>query len=266
MEVVESIGSTNTALLDAVRSGAVRDHPDPGSDRQPPCLLVAQTQTQGRGRMGRRWVSSAQDGGAASLTFSLSVPWLSSRWDGLSLAVGVGLAEALDPTPAGGCPRLGLKWPNDLWRIDPAAPWGGRKLGGILIETASGANARVAVVGVGLNLGPVAVDESPCGTAWWGEVQSPARAEDVLHAVAPALATVLRRFEDDGLRPFLPRFAARDVLRGRTVTVAGSVAWSGVADGIDPDGSLRVRTADGSLRTVGSGEVSVRPVMEDAPC
>ena len=129
-EALPEIGSTNTELLARAREAG---------PAFAPCLLVAERQSAGRGRLGRQWQSSVGD----SLTFSLAVPLARPDWSGLSLAVGVALAEALDP--AGDW--LHLKWPNDLWRLD------GRKLGGILIEGLPLAQGpRVAVVGVGLNL------------------------------------------------------------------------------------------------------------------
>ena len=75
-----------------------------------PCLLVAERQTAGRGRHGRPWRSTP----GASLTFSLAWPLTRADLSGLSLAVGVALADALDATAT---PRIGLKWPNDLWLV-----------------------------------------------------------------------------------------------------------------------------------------------------
>ncbi|MCK7493397.1 MAG: hypothetical protein MZW92_19855 [Comamonadaceae bacterium] len=76
-----------------------------------------------------------------SLTFSLALPLAPADWSGLSLAVGVSLADSLHP-------QVRLKWPNDLW-LDQ------RKLGGILVETAShgdGQLQRTVVIGVGINI------------------------------------------------------------------------------------------------------------------
>ena len=74
----------------------------------------------------------------ASLMMSLGLPLAPADWSGLSLAVGVSVAESLQPElPAVGndqAARIGLKWPNDLWLGGSA---GDRKLGGILVETAS---------------------------------------------------------------------------------------------------------------------------------
>jgi BirA family transcriptional regulator, biotin operon repressor / biotin---[acetyl-CoA-carboxylase] ligase len=127
VQVLAECPSTNTALLNACRDGLAQ-----------PQLLVAEVQTAGRGRLGRQWHSWP----GASLTFSLAWPWDGATLDGLSLAVGCALAQALDP--AGEAIRL--KWPNDLLL-------GGAKLGGILIETVTqGAAAQAVVVGVGLNV------------------------------------------------------------------------------------------------------------------
>src|SRR5256885_816830 len=112
-------------------------------------------QPAARGGLARRWTSGVGD----SLPFSLGMPLAPADWSGLSLAVGLSVAQSLQPQlPAPGSqrPRIGLKWPNDLW-ID-----GDRKLGGILIETASfvGSAAhepgtpRYVVVGIGLNVRP----------------------------------------------------------------------------------------------------------------
>ena len=147
VEIVARIGSTNTELLSRVRSGMREaDGALPARGRRradlQPTLLVAEQQTHGRGRLGRDWQSSAQ----ASLTFSLALPLATQGagdWSGLSLAVGVALADALEPARAS-APRLLLKWPNDLWLGDDAMPAGGRKLGGILIETAAVGEQRVA--------------------------------------------------------------------------------------------------------------------------
>ncbi|MFM8865947.1 MAG: biotin--[acetyl-CoA-carboxylase] ligase, partial [Limnohabitans sp.] len=125
VEVLPEIDSSNTELLRRARAG-----------RTEPTLLVAERQTAGRGRLGRPWQSAVGD----SLTFSLGLPYAPQQWSGLSLAVGLSLAEALHPD-------IGLKWPNDLWLHE-------RKLGGILIEAATSGERSQLVVGVGLNIRP----------------------------------------------------------------------------------------------------------------
>lgn len=280
VEVLARAESTNTMLLDRARAwagapdGAVTrpgeldsrrgdlDRPTPlgrrGADIQP-CLLVAEQQTRGRGRLGRDWVSSA----GASLTFSLALPLAPADWSGLSLAVGLALVEALDPLPPGAevSPRLMLKWPNDLWLADlPAQPGGngalGRKLGGILIETVNVGQRRLCVVGVGLNVRPQAVPELPHGYACLAEMQPEASAPAALAAVALPLVRALLRFEAEGFAPLQAAYARRDLLRGQPVTTTLAAVPEGVAEGVDERGALRVRS--GSVHSLVSGEVSVR--------
>ncbi len=122
VEVLPRIDSTNTELMRRARAGQCE-----------PILLVAEEQTAGRGRLGRQWQGQPGD----SLMFSLGLPLAPQDWSGLSLAVGVSVAESLQavlPPLGSGQPRLCLKWPNDLWLCDGRSD---RKLGGILVETAN---------------------------------------------------------------------------------------------------------------------------------
>jgi BirA family biotin operon repressor/biotin-[acetyl-CoA-carboxylase] ligase len=241
---VAETGSTNADLLAWVRNAA--------GETLAPRLLVADRQTAGRGRLGRAWHSAP----GASLTFSLAWPMAGSDLSGLSLAIGVALAEAIDPRPAEGL-RVGLKWPNDLWLVGADEP--GRKLGGVLIETTPHGNARVAVIGIGLNVLEQRVDEASSGVAWLREIDAAAAPARLLERIVPALADALQTFEDAGFAAFAPRFAARDLLRGRTVWCGaeGGTRIEGIATGVSASGELLVRTQGGVERVV-SGEVSVR--------
>ena len=123
VEVLDQCPSTNALLLERARAGAPHAS-----------AIVCERQTAGKGRRGSAWVSAS----GASLTFSLLWRFDSSvlALSGLSLAVAVASARALE---AQGGTQLTLKWPNDLL-------FDGRKLGGILIETLTGANSTVAVL------------------------------------------------------------------------------------------------------------------------
>ena len=269
VEVVASIGSTNSALLEqatsARRSAVVASGPGAFQTR----LLVAEQQTQGRGRQGRIWHALP----GASLTFSLALALKPQDWSGLSLAVGVALADALEPTvetpgqaATPGDPRpghIGLKWPNDLWLRDDAAPMGGRKLGGVLIETAPwgvGHGPRVCIIGVGLNVWPQTVEGASSGTACVQELQSAATAPAVLARVAMPLLDGVRRFEREGFAGVLARFARRDLLNGQAVTTTSATLPEGTACGVDATGALVVQGPDGRRHGVVSGEISVRPL------
>lgn len=253
VEVVAQIGSTSTELLERARRTP--------ADALIPALLVAEQQTAGRGRQGKAWHTGIGD----ALTFSLALPLALRDWSGLSLAVGLALAEALDPTsPA--APRLGLKWPNDLLLRDDgsaAAPIG-RKLGGILIETVQVGAQRLAVIGIGLNIRPLPPEALPAALAWgraavqevWPDADAPA----VLAQVLPPLVQALQRFERDGFAPLQAGFARRDLLAGRAVTTTLPALPQGVADGVDASGTLWLRTPDGQRQAVVSGDVSLRPV------
>ena len=244
IEVVAHIDSTNSELM---RRGHGRDNP--------PTLLVALSQSAGRGRMGRAWQSQP----GAGLTFSWGMHLAPTDWSGLSLAVGLAWADALDPDGQWG---LQLKWPNDLcWQSAGAV----RKLGGILIETQMAAASaetparRWCVVGVGLNLQTPDIDGAGLAPVGWreitGETTSPG--PDLLQACMTTLVPAMQAFELHGFGPLAERFAQRDALRGQTVVL--SDGRSGTAQGVDAQGALRVLTAQGP-ETVHSAEVSVRPI------
>jgi len=270
VEVLARAESTNTVLLERARAiSGQRDAPitRPGDldalrvdERTPhgrrsadvqPCLLVAEEQTRGRGRLGRGWIASA----GASLTFSLALPLAPEEWSGLSLAVGLALAEALDPmVQPGAPPRIGLKWPNDLWLID--GPGRGRKLGGILIETVSVGRRRMCVLGVGLNVLPQAHEGLTHGYACLQELDPRASAPAALACVAEPLVRAVLEFQAVGFAPLVAAYTRRDLLLGQPVSTTQADVPEGVAEGVDEHGALRVRC--GGVHRIVSGEVSVR--------
>ncbi|NMM14190.1 MAG: biotin--[acetyl-CoA-carboxylase] ligase [Rhodoferax sp.] len=238
VEVLPQIDSTNTELMRRARAGHLE-----------PVLLVAEQQTAGRGRLGRQWFSGLEASVGAttsSLTFSLGLPLAPRDWSGLSLAVGVSVAQSLHPD-------LRLKWPNDIWLNDC-------KLAGILIETANVGDmpgARYAVVGVGINI--KARDATGLATppAWLQEVLPGIDAPQALLRLAAPLVQAIKAFEAHGFAPFQTRFNERDALGGLTVTLSDGT--SGIAQGVDGVGALQVQTAQG-LQKITSSEVSVRPL------
>jgi BirA family biotin operon repressor/biotin-[acetyl-CoA-carboxylase] ligase len=244
VEVLPSIDSTSTELMRRARAG-----------RTEPTLLVAEEQTAGRGRLGRDWHSSAYEGTGVvpALTFSLGLPLAPREWSGLSLAVGVAVAESLQPVLPTTGPRVLLKWPNDLWLQD------GRKLGGILVETGSFAGThepRYVVIGIGLNVLPVLAPGLATPPACLREVDSTLTAASALQRIALPLVQTLQGFAEHGFAPFQARFARRDLLAGRGVTL--SDGRHGTAHGVSEDGALLVHT-DRGMQTITSAEISVRP-------
>ncbi len=252
LEVVWSIDSTNSELLR--RSTDVRRADLSGSD-----VLLAERQTGGRGRRGRTWSSPL----AAHLYLSVARHFGGglARLGGLSLVAGVAAAEALHALGHG---TVKLKWPNDLVVEDGATL---RKLGGLLVEGGGEHGGPVrAVIGLGLNVRmPAAfareIDQPWCDLATLGEHARPgprtrnAIAATVLSHLLPALVM----FDRDGLEPFLARHAAVDALAGRPIVLhQHDGKRNAIAEGLAPDGALRVHLDDGEVRVVHSGEVSVR--------
>lgn len=261
-EMLPTVDSTNSELMRRFKKGQTE-----------PVLLVAEQQTAGRGRLGRQWHSVRGD----SLTFSIGMMLSPAAWSGLSLAVGVSLADSLDPA-FDAARHIALKWPNDLWLAGTSEPE--QKLAGILIETATWEGARYVVIGVGINIRAVnlagLVDVTTRRTAADGapgtfpavppghlqRLQPHLDAPAVLQRVLPDLVQTVQAFSDFGFEPFQARFARRDVLANREVTL--SDAASGKAHGVNGDGGLLVFT-DSGMQVVASAEVSVRPVHQHPP-
>jgi BirA family biotin operon repressor/biotin-[acetyl-CoA-carboxylase] ligase len=245
VEVLAEIDSSNSELMRRARLGDTR-----------PTLLVAEQQTAGRGRQGRVWQGQRAD----TLTFSLGLMLAPADWSGLSLAVGVSVAYALDTQHSMG---LGLKWPNDMWMGEPTAA---RKLAGTLIETVwvegDHSTARYTVIGMGINLHAPHNSEFGIPAAglceWMGDTLLP---PDVLARLIRPLVSGIKLFEAQGFAPFRAGFAKRDVLLGQAVRLSNG--REGVACGVDAAGVLQLDTATGRL-AVSSDEVSVRLAVDAA--
>jgi BirA family biotin operon repressor/biotin-[acetyl-CoA-carboxylase] ligase len=234
LEVVESIGSTNAALLAA----AAEDAPEGA-------VLVAEHQVAGRGRLDRTWTSPPRAGLTVSVLLRPDVPATRRGW--LPLLTGVALADAVREVTG---VLASLKWPNDLLARD------GGKLAGILTESRDGA----VVVGTGLNVNTTA-DELPEGGSSLAQVLGAPVDR------GPVLLAFLRALEERYLR-WVGRLGdpvssqlARDYLAwsstvGATVSVAlpdGSTV-DGIAEAVDWDGRLVVATSDGTVE-LASGDV-----------
>jgi BirA family biotin operon repressor/biotin-[acetyl-CoA-carboxylase] ligase len=214
-------------------------------------VVVADRQSAGRGRRGRTWMSSPE----GSLTFSLLWRFAgpATRLTGLSLAVGVAVADALEGL---GATHVRLKWPNDilLERADGFA-----KLAGILVELSSDRRGTQAVIGIGLNL------EAP-----QGDLPQPAAglAEDLpdlpdrhqlLARLLTALAGVLDRFDAGGFAALQSEWQRRHAWQERPVRIIqdDQVEGEGICLGADSDGALLVETPVCIKRFL-SGDVSLR--------
>ena len=232
IEVLPETDSTNTQLMQRARPG-----------QHDTVVLTTAHQTAGRGRMGRRWEDRVGD----TLMFSVGMALPHSQLSGLSLAVGVALAESLGEP-------VRLKWPNDLW-VARASQW--HKLGGILTEVAHEQSRAYGVVGVGINLRttPTPSDASVPPIAWH-DLGHEADSGDLFARLADSVLSAMTQFFSGGFAPWVARFDALDALRDQTLAL--SDGRQGQAQGVTPDGAL-VLDIGGQRCPIHSQEVSVRP-------
>lgn len=215
-----------------------------GDDR--PALLVADRQTRGRGRRGRRWHSAAGSGVLLSLRRPMHRPL--RELAGLPLAAGVAALRALRGF---GLDCVSLKWPNDLL-VE------GAKLGGILVETRAAGRAVAAVVGIGINWhGAPGAQGLRRDAACVADFLQPAPARNLgAAALAGELLAVLDVFDARGLDVFREEWEAAHAYAGVRVRVrlGGGRTLTGTAQGLGEDGSLQLRTR-GGVRAVHSGSL-----------
>jgi BirA family biotin operon repressor/biotin-[acetyl-CoA-carboxylase] ligase len=242
-----SIGSTNVVALEAAQSGAAHGN-----------VWVADEQTAGRGRSDHRWHSPAGDGLYVSVLLRPQMALVDALW--LSLATALAVQAAITTVT-----RLApdIRWPNDLLI-------GSRKCGGILVETSAissqpdaPAMLRYAVIGVGINLNqqnfPAELEtlatslRRESGREW---VREPILIE-FLKALDKQIALLEAELRGASIEAdLLERFAASSSwVRGKHVSVDEAGGYTGVTDGLDARGFLRVAGDDGMLHTVLSGGV-----------
>lgn len=242
LEVLPVTVSTNTRVLEAGR---------PAGEL---AACLAEYQTAGRGRHGRRWLASP--GQSICLSVGGRLAAAPADCAGLAPAAGLACAEVLATAGATG---VGLKWPNDLLL-------GAGKLGGILIELRGEAQGPVTIaVGVGINLQLAAGTRAEVLAA--GGLPPAALADVVPGAsrnalaarLVAALAELLWRMPGPASQALPAAWAARDALRDRAVRVEGAgPPLAGVARGIDATGALLLELPGGTVRRVTAGEASLR--------
>jgi len=238
--VLSVVDSTNRFLLEGEHFGAAGVH-----------ACVAETQTAGRGRRGRPWISPS----GANLYLSVlrtfaSVP---DSLQGLSLAVGIAVAKAL---ASFGVQGIGVKWPNDI-------QLGGRKLGGILLEmSGAGRGPWRVVAGIGINV-DMPEDAGAEIDQPWTDLASHDAYPGRNRLASRVLAEVVmaeERFVEAGFEAFGRDWELLDTLRDREVELhAGSGSRCGTARGVDASGALLLEVGGRRERIV-SGDVRLRAV------
>lgn len=236
--LVDSTDSTNAEALRCLGRGA-----------QAPFFVLAERQTAGRGRRGRKWASPFAENLYYSLV--LRIEGGARQLEGLSLVVGLAVMQALRST---GVVGVGLKWPNDLLVS-------GRKIAGILLEL-SGDPADVChvVIGIGINVNMRALDEN-IDQPWTSmrlEVGELVDRNVLVGQLNERLHDYLERHREQGFAALQAEWEAAHLWQGRSVCLtAGERQIEGVVLGIDRQGALRMRV-DGVERQYSGGELSLR--------
>ena len=225
IRTVPGTGSTNQDLLAEARAGAPEG-----------IWLRAETQSGGRGRVGRIWLSPP-----GNLYASTIVRLHAGEPEPATLALVAAVALEEVASAYAGPRRLQLKWPNDLMA-------GPAKLAGILLERADDA----VVIGFGVNLAHHPEDlERPTASLASLDVAAPEPAL-FLADLVDALARWIGRWRGEGLGPVRARWIERAHPVGSALLAGGA---AGLFEGLDSQGALLIRRADGSVETIRAGDV-----------
>lgn len=234
IEYVSETGSTNADLLQRLRSGEAVPEGH---------WLVTDRQTAGRGRQGRRWLDAPGNFmGSTAVRLHARDPVASS----LSFLAALAVYEAVLPglsDPA----ALMLKWPNDVLL-------GGAKFCGLLLER----ERDHAVIGIGVNLAAAPAVEGRTVKALSGNGPAPSR-DAFAQTLAAQFALELQRWREFGSEPVMRRWKAAAHPPGTPLSVhdAAGERITGSFDGLEEDGALRLRLADGTTHIVHAGDVTL---------
>lgn len=237
VSVHDSIDSTNAEALRAIER------------LQPaPFLVLAERQTAGRGRRGRKWASPFAENLYYSLV--LRIEGGMRQLEGLSLVVGLAVMQALRGL---GIPEVGLKWPNDVLV-------GRKKIAGILLELVGDpADVCHVVLGIGINVNMQGTDE--VDQQWTSMRLESGRVFDRNHLVAE-IGVMLRKYlelhQAGGFSAVQDEWEQNHLWQGRAVSlVAGVTKIDGEVLGIDSQGALRLKVG-GVEKVFSGGELSLR--------
>ena len=238
LRVFLAVDSTNSRMVAAAQSASVDG-----------CVWLAELQTAGRGRRGRRWLTPFARNIALTLGFAINQP--PPQLGGLSLAVGLAAAGLLQRE---GVSDAAVKWPNDVYIGDA-------KVGGVLIEVVTRAKATDCIIGIGLNL-----DLPASARAGIDQKVTDLKAQGITPsrnlfaaALVSAVVDAVNRFKQEGFAPMRPAYDALHLCHGKQVNIVqGNQTHTGQALGVTAAGALRIRI-DGKITEFTGGEVSLRP-------
>ncbi|MGE8344555.1 bifunctional biotin--[acetyl-CoA-carboxylase] ligase/biotin operon repressor BirA [Pseudomonas helleri] len=233
----ESLDSTNAEALREISGGA-----------QAPFVILAEQQSAGRGRRGRKWISPFAENIYYSLV--LRIDGGMRQLEGLSLIVGLAVLSSL--REFGSC-DAGLKWPNDVLV-------GNKKIAGILLELVGDpADVCHVVIGIGINVNMmVASDVDQSWTSVRLEAGQAINRNELIVALGRNLQGYLIRHEAEGFAAIQAEWESNHLWQGREVTlIAGTHTVDGVVAGVDQQGALRLNVA-GQEKVFSGGELSLR--------
>lgn len=239
VSVIPVIDSTNQYLLERMH------------EMESGAACIAEYQQAGRGRRGRQWFSPFGANLYMSMYWRLEQGPAAAM--GLSLVIGIIMAETLRSL---GADDVRVKWPNDIYLND-------RKLAGILVElTGKTGDAAQIVIGAGINLAMRTADASQINQGWINlqEAGVTVNRNELAARLINSLREALPLFEQEGLIPFVARWAALDNFINRPVKLLiGEREVHGIARGVDSQGGLLLEQ-DGEIKAWVGGEISLRPV------
>ena len=238
LRVLESTDSTNAEALRLL-----------SSDARAPFVVLAESQTSGRGRRGRAWVSPPAQN--LYYTLALTITGGPQRLSGLSLVVGLAVMSALRQM---GVKSAGVKWPNDIY-VD------GKKIAGILLElTGDPADVCHVVIGIGINVNMTA-EVAEIGQAWTsmrGETEALVDRNELVRVLSQSLHHYLDRHAEEGFSGLRAEWESNNIWCGqRCCLSSGSQHVKGVVLGVDEQGALRLMV-DGRESRFSGGELSLR--------
>jgi len=237
-EIVTETDSTNDDLLALAGQSAAHG-----------TALLALSQRQGRGRLGRNWHSPTGSGLYGSVLLRPRIA--RELYPRLTLLAGVAAAGAIEEQ-TGLFPQL--KWPNDLY-LDS------KKCGGILTEAVFAGDGDYAVVGIGINLSAftdsVPQEVRQRAGALWQTIPREHRPESLFAAILQQLLTLTAECEGHGFAGVLARWRQRDGFFGRRLAWASPNGEKiiGESAGIDDEGNLLLVDEQGQRLTINCGDV-----------
>lgn len=213
-------------------------------------VCLAEQQTAGRGRFGRVWHSPY----GQNIYMSLRLPWSLpvAKLSGISLCLGLSVIAAFEQAGLDK-EKFRLKWPNDILLNN-------NKVAGILVELVGQANDdRALIIGLGVNVNMAAANIDKAWTSLRLAFEQNIDRTSMIIKLISSIINYIEHFKADGLAYFINEWQQYDALKGCPLVLSSHQhQWTGEYLGIDDKGNIKLRTADGAVQTLSSGEVSIK--------